>query len=49
MDDRWGKPASRRAADRHELFEHLVESSTDFAIVSMDPKGAVTSWNTGAD
>jgi PAS domain S-box-containing protein len=32
-----------------ELFERLIESSTDFAIFTMDPSRAVTSWNVGAE
>ena len=49
MNDRSsGAPAQRRGPDRLELFEHLVESSTDVAIFGMDPDGAVTSWNIGA-
>ena len=35
MNDRSGNPPSRRGVDRRELFEHLVESSTDVAIFSM--------------
>jgi PAS domain S-box-containing protein len=31
-----------------ELLRLVVESATDFAIVAMDPRGAVTSWNAGA-
>jgi PAS domain S-box-containing protein len=32
-----------------ELFEALVESSTDFAIFTVDADGVVTSWNVGAE
>jgi PAS domain S-box-containing protein len=31
------------------LFEHLIESSTDFAMFSTAPDGAVTSWNIGGE
>jgi PAS domain S-box-containing protein len=32
-----------------ELFELIVESSTDFAIYTVDPDGNATSWNIGAE
>ena len=35
MSERSGKPADQYGVDRRELFEHLVESSTDVAIFSM--------------
>ena len=38
-------PATKSKA---ELFELVIESSTDFAIFTMDAAGAVTSWNIGA-
>jgi PAS domain S-box-containing protein len=40
----------RRASltSEHELFELIVESSTDFAIFTTDLTGSVTSWNIGA-
>ena len=34
---------------KEELFELLVESSTDFGIFTMDPGGSITSWNSGAE
>ena len=34
---------------KEELFELVVESSTDFAIFTIDPNGTVTSWNVGAE
>lgn len=34
---------------KEELFELLVESSTDFAIFTLDPDGMTTSWNVGAE
>src|SRR4029078_11423066 len=35
--------------NKEELFEALVESSTDFAIFTIDANGVVTSWNIGAE
>jgi len=32
-----------------ERFRHLVESVEDYAIVSLDPEGRITSWNAGAE
>jgi PAS domain S-box-containing protein len=32
-----------------ELLRLIIESATDFAIFSMDPKGLLTSWNSGAE
>jgi PAS domain S-box-containing protein len=43
------EPAGPRAVGEAELFERIVESATDFAIFAMDPNGAVTSWNVGAE
>jgi PAS domain S-box-containing protein len=34
---------------KDELFEHIVESSTDFAIYTVRPDGTTTSWNIGAE
>jgi PAS domain S-box-containing protein len=34
---------------KSELFELIVESSTDFAIFTVDPAGLATSWNVGAE
>jgi PAS domain S-box-containing protein len=31
------------------LFRLLVESVRDYAIITLDPKGLVTTWNTGAE
>src|SRR5919106_1220809 len=31
------------------LFRLLVESVSDYAIISLDAKGIVTTWNTGAE
>jgi PAS domain S-box-containing protein len=39
-------PALRTKA---ELFELIVESSTDFAIYTVDANGMATSWNVGAE
>jgi PAS domain S-box-containing protein len=38
-----------RLPSKDELFELIVESSTDFAIFTIDPAGIVTSWNVGAE
>ena len=40
------RPAPPSAA---ELFQLIVESATDFAIFTVDPDRAVTSWNIGAE
>jgi PAS domain-containing protein len=34
---------------KEELFEALIESSTDFAIFTIDSNGLVTGWNIGAE
>jgi PAS domain S-box-containing protein len=44
----------RRAAEEHrraveERFRLLVESVADYAIFHLDPKGNISSWNTGAE
>lgn len=31
-----------------ELYRHIVESATQYAILTMDMEGAIRSWNTGA-
>jgi len=41
--------ASNGVPTKEELFELMVESSTDFAIFTTDPEGATTSWNVGAE
>jgi PAS domain S-box-containing protein len=38
-----------KPAREKELFEILVESSTDFAIFTVAPDGTATSWNIGAE
>ena len=43
------EPAGPKAVGEAELFGRIVESATDFAIFAMDPNGAVTSWNVGAE
>jgi PAS domain S-box-containing protein len=43
------KSFERAAPSKEELFELVVESSTDFAIFTMDRNGATTSWNVGAE
>jgi PAS domain S-box-containing protein len=37
------------STSKEELFELVVDSSTDFSIFTMDPQGLITSWNTGAE
>jgi PAS domain S-box-containing protein len=37
------------STSKEELFELLVESSTDFAIFTTERNGDVTSWNVGAE
>jgi PAS domain S-box-containing protein len=37
------------AISKAQLFETIIESSTDFAIFTMDPTGTTTSWNIGAE
>jgi len=38
-----------RVPSKEALFELVVESSRDFAIITTDPEGAITSWNVGAE
>jgi PAS domain S-box-containing protein len=47
------QPISKGAAEvglrqSEERFRLLVDGATDYAILSLDPQGNVTSWNTGA-
>ena len=42
-------PRSPSPVSQDELFEHIVESSTDFAIYTTRPDGTTTSWNIGAE
>ena len=42
-------PHDPAGASRDELFERLVESSTDFAIYTIRHDGTATSWNSGAE
>jgi PAS domain S-box-containing protein len=46
-DDESGN--ARSDLNKCGLYEQLVESVTGFAILTMDPDGIVTSWNTGAE
>lgn len=46
MSSEMGKNSSGQP-DRDELFEHLVESATDVAILTTNGDGLVTSWNVG--
>ena len=43
------QPERPKAVGKAELFGRIVESATDFAIFAMDPNGAATSWNVGAE
>ncbi len=38
-----------RPRDRERFLKAVLESATDFAIISLDLDGMVTSWNTGAE
>src|SRR5215207_5661795 len=42
-------PGDQISPTNGELFELIVDSSTDFAIFTMDRQGITTSWNTGAE
>jgi len=42
------KPFEGLGPGKEELFQILVESSTDFAIFTTNPEGEITSWNIGA-
>ena len=46
---RGAKPSNRsgRKAERH--FQKLVESVRDYAIISLDAEGRITTWNEGAE
>src|SRR4051812_5151666 len=41
--------AAMASISKEELFELVVESSTDFAIFTIDSGGIITSWNGGAE
>jgi PAS domain S-box-containing protein len=45
-NDRAG--AAKQGLDKGKLYEQIVESATGFAILTTDPAGLVTSWNSGA-
>ena len=45
--ERGGRDRAVPASD--ELLRLVIESSTDFAIIAVDPAGKVTSWNIGAE
>ena len=40
---------TRASPSKTELFELIIDSSTDFAVFTMDPHGILTSWNIGAE
>jgi PAS domain S-box-containing protein len=42
-------PSFRRAPDKDQLLELIIDSAKDFAIFSTDLHGLVTSWNIGAE
>ena len=41
--------AERNLRDSEERFRLLVEGVQDYAILSLDPEGIITSWNSGAE
>ncbi|WP_088343351.1 MULTISPECIES: PAS domain S-box protein [Rhodomicrobium] len=47
MAERPDDPENPSNNDR--LFRHVIESATGFAIFTLDPAGAVSTWNTGAE
>jgi PAS domain S-box-containing protein len=46
---RAAKAMHRPAPGNDALFRSLVESINDYAIITLDAKGMVTTWNTGAE
>jgi PAS domain S-box-containing protein len=49
VSEETGKPPQETPFDREELFHLLVDSAVDFAILTTDPAGIVTSWNVGGE
>ena len=49
VSDKVGERPGSTLPDRGELFEHLAESATGFAIFTTDCDGLVTSWNVGGE
>jgi PAS domain S-box-containing protein len=39
----------KAAAEDIDLFYHIVESATDFAVFAQDESGNVVTWNVGAE
>jgi PAS domain S-box-containing protein len=39
----------KAAAGDSDLFRHIVESATDFAVFAVDGSGSVVAWNVGAE
>jgi PAS domain S-box-containing protein len=39
----------KAAAEEIDLFHHIVESATDFAVFAQDGSGNVVTWNVGAE
>src|SRR5436305_1042131 len=48
-DDSRRRPGSAELRQSQERFRLLVESVRDYAIVMLDPKGNVVTWNGGAE
>lgn len=49
MSDQEHEAPSGNVPGNDELFRLIVESATDFAIITTDPQGILTSWNVGAE
>lgn len=49
MTEKPARPERESTVDREELFELVVESASDFAILTTDQEGFVTSWNIGCE
>lgn len=49
MQDKTDNPANPSELNREQLFRLVVESATDFAIITLDADGVVSSWNIGAE
>jgi len=49
VDEATSHSVNFEAPSRDALFEHIVRSSTDFAIFTITPDGIGTTWNVGAE
>ncbi|WP_137390194.1 sensor histidine kinase [Rhodoligotrophos defluvii] len=49
MNEKREKAAISKTIGKEELFELILDSATDYAIFTTDPRGLVTSWNSGAE